>query len=698
MMKNKIILITLFFIAEAGLTQINNDLIIEHIEKMSEQSGEEISDYSELIEAYWSITENPININSEDIHQLAEFKLLSIFQLEKIKEYRKLYGDIEIIDELYEIESLDDITIEMIKPLITISDKNNIEKISFKNIFKFGKSKILFEINQCLNQKEGYKNKNDSIIYNNLNSIYVGSSQRIYIRYNYTYKDRIEAGFVMEKDPGEYMFKNNINDSIKLMLGSQCYNLFDYMSFHLYLKNIGIIKTIAIGDYKLSFGQGLTMGSGVAFTAKGGSLLRQGKKITASKSANETNYLRGIASTIKYKQMELSIFYSNKKTDANILTYDSLDNKPTEISNLQQTGLHRTYKEILNRRVVTQQLYGFNLSYKASNFQIGYTLHNTVLEAKLSPSSNLYNRFNFKGKELLNQGIDFYYILKKISLYGEIAMSDNKGTAFLIGTTFQPKGYIDFTVLYRNYAKDYQCLYSNAFANGSNTRNESGFYFGSSLTLFANWKLITSFDYFKSEWFKTTAHAPSNGHNFDIQLNYQYNSNSLFFIEYNNRNKTENTSNTNIHQKYLVDNKKNMIRIHAAYNVNNNLTFKSRVEYHFNIEEENKNYSYMIYQDILYNPKEKPYDISFRYELFNSEEGSVYAHENDILYAFAVGGLSGKGIRTYLVGKIKILNSIQFSTKIAFTIYDNKNIIGSGLETISNNWRGDIKFQIVWTL
>ena len=141
-----------------------------------------------------------------------------------------------------------------------------------------------------------------------------------------------------------------------------------------------------------------------------------------------------------------------------------------------------------------------------------------------------------------------------------------------------------------------------------------------------------------------------------------------------------------------------MIRIHAAYNVNNNLTFKSRVEYHFNIEEENKNYSYMIYQDILYNPKEKPYDISFRYELFNSEEGSVYAHENDILYAFAVGGLSGKGIRTYLVGKIKILNSIQFSTKVAFTIYDNKNIIGSGLETISNNWRGDIKFQIVWTL
>ena len=82
---------------------------------------------------------------------------------------------------------------------------------------------------------------------------------------------------------------------------------------------------------------------------------------------------------------------------------------------------------------------------------------------------------------------------------------------------------------------------------------------------------------------------------------------------------------------------------------------------------------------------------------FNAEKGNVYAYENDVLYAFAVGGLSGKGIRTYLVGKIKFMKQIQFSGKIGITFYENKNVIGNGLESIENNWRGDGKLQLVWS-
>jgi hypothetical protein len=173
----------------------------------------------------------------------------------------------------------------------------------------------------------------------------------------------------------------------------------------------------------------------MAFVGNGGSLLRRNKKITASKSANEAYYLRGIASTFEYKNFELSIFYSNKKTDANIVEYDTIDEIPLKISSLQQSGLHRTYNEILDRKVVRQQLCGLNLSYKISNFQIGYTLHKTYLNAELMPNESIYNSFYFKGKELTNQGLDFYYVLKKILLYGEIAMSNNKGLAGLIGTT-----------------------------------------------------------------------------------------------------------------------------------------------------------------------------------------------------------------------------------------------------------------------
>lgn len=691
-------LLLLFIISALGVklhAQVNNDLIIEHLEKMAENSGEENIDYSELLETYWSLNENPININSDEIELLAEYKLISIFQLENIKDYRKQYGDFQFIEELYEIDDIDDKTVELLKPIISVQKNEEYDKIKLSNVFRYGKHKFLFEVNQCLNEKKGYKKTADSLLYENPNSIYLGSPQKLYLRYNFNYKNKIETGFVLEKDPGEYIFRNRINDSIRSLLGNHCYRGFDFFSFHLYLSDFGFVKALAIGDYKLSFGQGLTMGSGLSFVAKGGSLLRRGKKISASKSANEGLYLRGVASTLKYKNLEISVFYSNKNTDANVISYDSLSEEPLKITSLQQSGLHRTYNELIDRRVINQQLYGCNISYRRDNYQIGYTFHKTDLSAELSPENTLYNLFYFRGKSLINQGIDFYYVLKKAAFYGEIAMSDNKAFAGLIGSTVQVTGYIDFTILYRNYAKDYQCLYSNAFASGSNTRNEKGWYFGSSMSLFPNWKLITSFDMYKSDWFKNTSHSPSQAYEFDIQLNYQPDNNTLIFMEYRNKNKMKNTSVTDIFHRYLVNDISNMIRFHASYCIGKNIILKNRAEFHFFNEEEEKSKSYLIYQDIIYNSDNEIFNLAFRYELFNAEKGSVYAYENDVLYAFAVGGLSNKGKRIYLVGKLKLWDRFQISGKIACTFYDNVNEIGSGLELIEDNKKIDAKLQLI---
>lgn len=693
-MRYVFLLLTVFMTCHSIHAQVSNDLIIEQIEHMSEGSEGE-SDYSELIEAYWNISENPININSENIDQLAEMKFISIFQLENIKKYQREYGNFQVIEELYEVEGLDSTSVEMIRHLICF-DSNHNENIRFQDLFRFGKNKLLFELNQCLNKKKGYAEIDDESLYQKPNSVYLGSPQKIYLRYNYSSRDKIEAGIVLEKDPGEYIIKQNVNDSIRRLLGNKCYSGFDFFSFHICLKDIAFIKTLAIGDYKLSFGQGVTMGSGMAFTSKGSSLLRRNKKITSSKSANEAYYLRGFANTLKYRNMELSIFYSNKKSDANIVSYDSLSNTPLKISSLQQSGLHRTYNEIIDRKAVRQQLYGLNLSYRNDNFQIGYTLHTTHFNTELDIDKNIYNTFYFKGKDLTNQGIDFYYVLKKILLYGEFAMSGNKGTAGIFGITMQPTGYIELTLLYRNYAKNYQSLYSNAFASGSKNRNEEGYYFSSAISIAPNWELITTLDIHKSEWLKSNAYAPSHGYEFDSQLNYQPNKNVLLFFEYRNKNDMKNTKRTDLYQKYLADETSNMIRFHATYSLSEKMTLKNRAEYHFNEHEDGMHHSYLLYQDVIYNLSDT-YSIAFRYELFDAEKGNIYAYENDILYSFAVNSLSDKGTRIYLVGKIKLWKQIQLSCKIGFTFYDNKGEIGAGLETIESRWKGDGKIQVIWT-
>lgn len=677
---------------------ITDDIIIDQIERMIDDSDKDL-DYTELIENYWTICENKININNpEELNQLIELHLVSIFIVDNINSYRKDFGDIVNFDELRFVEGIDEMTLNILKPLICFEKPKEKEKLRLKDMWKYGKHQAQFLTERCFNKKAGYQDVSDSILYQNPNKKYLGSPQKLYLRYNFSYREKIEAGFALEKDPGEYLFTPKINDSIKRMIGSKAYKTIDYASFHFLMRDLKYVKTIALGDYQLAFGQGLTLGSGMAFAASGGSLLRKSKKIRASKSANETGYLRGAATTLGYKNLELTMFFSNKKVDANLSADDNTDDEQ-HVTALQQTGLHRTYDELVDRHVITQQLFGGNISFRGSNYQIGYTIHKTILSSALIPEPRLYNTFYFKGKTLVNQGVDFYYVLKKWAFYSEAAMSDNKAPAVLFGTSVQPAGYIEFDVFYRYYDKKYQNLYSNAFASGSNTRNEKGLYLSTSITFAPKWKLIATADFPESEWFKNSAYAPSRGQEYNLQISHDINSNSLFFIELKYRDKEKNGPNENTYMRYLIHERKTSLRFHITYPVGYNFILKNRVEYNVSdVQNSGTTKSYLIYQDILYNPVNQQFSFAFRYALFNSPSGAVYAYENDVLNSFSIGSFYHKGMRIYLLGKVKLRCRLAINAKIGCTIYSDVNEIGSGLEKIEGNVKTDGKLQLVWKL
>ena len=637
---------------------ITDDIIIDQIERMLENSEEDL-DFSELIEEYWTICENKININNlDELNQLIDLHLVNVFIIENINEYRKNFGNFMMFDELQYVEGLDDITLNILKPLVCFEKPKEKEKLRAKDLWKYGKHQTIFQIEQCFNEKAGYKEQK-----------YLGSPQKMLLRYSFTSQNKLEFGFAMEKDAGEK-------------------NMLDFLSFHFLVKDLKFVKNLALGDYQLAFGQGVTMGSGLAFAASGGSLLRKSKKIRASKSANEVRYLRGVATTLNYRNFDLTLFYSNKKADANVSVVDSLG-EPLVVTSLQQTGLHRTDSELADRHAIRQQLFGGNLSYRNSNFQIGYTIHKTILSCELNPDPRLFNTFYFRGKTLVNQGIDFYYVLRKFAFYGEAAISDNKAPAALIGTTIQPAGYIDFTVLYRYYDKKYQNFFSNAFASSSNTRNEKGLYLSTSITFAPKWKLIATADFPQYDWIKTTAYSPSRAQDYNVQIEHQINDKALFFIQLRYKDKEKNGSIDNTYMRELIHDRKTSLRFHITYPVGNDFILKNRVEY---------SGSYLIYQDVLYNPENKPFSFAFRYALFDSQKGAVYAYENDVLNAFSISSFYHKGMRIYLLGKVKLRWGVAINAKIGCTIYSDVNEIGSGLEKIDGNVKTEGKIQMIWKL
>ena len=84
-------------------TEALNQLLIEQVERLAEDSDEDI-DFEDLLENYIFFSENPININSTEVMQLVELHLLNVFQYEELQKYRRYYGDFMFLDELEMVE------------------------------------------------------------------------------------------------------------------------------------------------------------------------------------------------------------------------------------------------------------------------------------------------------------------------------------------------------------------------------------------------------------------------------------------------------------------------------------------------------------------------------------------------------------------------------------------------------------------
>lgn len=660
-----LIMLTVVIMLPASLmaqSAVTDELITDQIERMLNDTDEEV-DYTELIEIYWSVCDSKININDdEELSQLIELHLVNPSIIAGISEYRKNFGNFQLFEELTFVDGIDEMTLSVLRPLVCFDRPEKQGKIKPKDMVKYSKHQLWLQMERCLEDKAGYQDTSN---------YYLGSPEKLLLRYNFSYRDRIEAGFLMEKDPGEQ-------------------SLTDFVSFHFLIKDIKFVKTLTLGDYQLAFGQGVTMGSGLAFAASGGSLLRKAKKIRASKSANETRYLRGVATTLNYRHLDFTVFYSDKRTDANVSVVDSLG-EPLVVTALQQTGLHRTNGELSDRHAVRQQLFGCNLSFRLDRFQIGYTIHKTRLSCRIDPDPRPYNTFYFRGNSLMNQGIDFYYVTPKAAFYGEAAVSDNGAPAAMAGTTIQPVGYINFTVLYRYYDKRYQNFYSNAYAAGSGTRNEKGLYLSTSMTLAPYWQLVATADFPQSDWIKTQAYAPSRTQSYSMQLTHQINSKSLLVIRLRYKDKEKNGPNDGVFMRPLTHERSWSLRFHIVYPAGDSFLLKNYVEYDLDK-------SYLIYQDIQYKPDHKPFSLAFRYTLFNCLSGMLYAYENDVLNAFSIGGLNHKGMRIYLLAKVKLFRQLSVNAKIGSTIYSDINEIGSGLEKIEGNVKTEAKLQIIWKI
>lgn len=657
---------------------ISSQILEDLIENLASNLDEDI-DYTSLYDDLNFYLNEPLNLNTATIEDLEKFQILNDFQIKSLLDYIHKNGKMLSIYELQLVYGFSEQDIANILPFITVKDISSNEPFNLKNAMKYGNNQFFLRSQKVLEEQVGYSSISDSAFLANPNSRYLGNSYKIYAKYKYSYKNKISAGFTAEKDPGEEFFSGSNKSG------------FDYYSAHLQINDIGIVKTLSLGDFQAKFGQGLVLGSNMG-GGKNSNVLNNRKKDQGLKkysSTNENVFMRGVGTTIALKNLEISVLYSQKNIDANII--DS-----SNISSFQNSGYHSIPSEIIDEDAIGEQIVGGNISFNQKNFKVGLTALNYQYSANLKKSINPESQFDFRGNQNSNLSFDYLFKFLDFNFFGEEAISESGGKAFFNGMLINLAPQISLSALHRYYDKNYQSNYGNAFAESSGNSNESGLYFGIEVHPIKHWKISGYFDNYKFQWIKSGIDAPSSGYDWFLQADYNPLRTLSMYLKFKNEEKQVNQSSASGIDK-LVSQRNLKIRFHLNSLVNDQLSLKSRVEtISFSEGIENKDYGYLVYQDIFYSLKKAPLSINMRFAIFDTDsyDSRIYAYENDILYAFSIPAYYSKGTRTYLNLKYSIGNFMDIWLRYSQTYYSNLNVISSGLTQIKGNTKSEIKAQV----
>jgi hypothetical protein len=655
------------------------DKWMEYVEEMASETEDEESLESLYTELSY-LSEHPFELNQATAAQLQRLPFLSDNQIRDILAYRKRYGKMNTLYELKNIETLDFQTIELLLPFVYIG-KKTVDKrpLTVDNFVYYGRNELQIRYDPSFQQKKGYRPQSDSILEKYPNRQYLGEPFYHSLRYAYTFDDRLQMGLVAEKDAGE-------------PFGNQHNKGYDFYSFHFLLKDAGWLKTLAAGDYKMSFGQGLVVSN--EFTPGRNAIVAQAERRTYGFrrhfSTNERDFFRGVAATARWGNVDFSFFYSYKKLDATLT--DSLT-----ASSIKTDGLHRLLRDWEKRHVLPMQTFGGNVRYATPNACLGVTaLSYSFGDYTLSPDAKPYNLFYFRGSSNLNLSVDYLLKNRYLKFYGETALSANKAPATLNALQLTPASYISFLLLHRYYDRKYQAYFGNAFSQNTMVQNEQGLYMGLQLTPFAYWKVSAYADFFRFPWLRYGIDAPSTGKEYMAQIDYTRMENTAFYLRYKYKQREKNQTRPN-GATAILPYEQHRMRLQVQYRIQSVL-FKTSLDGILYTEEGERSKGFMPAQSIGWTPASLPFRADLYAACFHTDGYStrLSSYEKNLLYAFHIPQLYGKGVRLAATFRWDAPGKLSLFAKLSCTRYADRNLIGTDLEEIEGNVKMDISTLLQW--
>lgn len=629
----------------------------------------EFIDLSQLRFELERIQAHPININSKEIEIFLRLGILSLNQFNAIQNYISSYGKIIALEELLQIQELDKELIKNLKPFIQFEKIIELKDFSKGRIFKESKNDFTIHYQRILQASSAFQGSTPK---------YIGDPSRIMIKFSSKLYKRWRFGLNLEKDSGENFAWNLPSSKVG----------FDHTSAYLFYSGTGFIKNIVLGDFQIGFGQALTFWRRLSFgkSSNAVSIRKVAKPIRPHTGIDEFNFLRGIALHLKKNNMSAISFLSYRKLDAHLK-----DSTANTYNSLISSGYHRSLGEISNAGKITELIFGGHFMFQTNKFKSGITYAHQMLSGLIVPESELYAINYFSGNENFTLGINLDYLFNNGHVFSELSTSKNMGKALLIGSVLTLDPNFSISLLHRFYSKKYQPISSSAFGESGKNQNESGIYLGIELKFSRKSMLNAYYDLYSFPWIKNRVPSLSEGEEVLFKFSHKTSKSLVTIIRYRfKKSKIKIPGSKDFSIQY-----RQQIRLENKHNINSLIELRYRLELHYLKALESKA-GYLFYIDIILQSPEKPYSISMRYALFDTDDYNtrIYAYERDVYYAYSIRPYFYKGQKVYLNLKWRARRFFTFVFRISNTRYPFDSTIGSGINLIESSTKTEFTFQL----
>ncbi len=599
---------------------------------------------------------HPIDINKATREDLSAIPFLNERQIEDIITYVFLHGGMRSISELMALESLDYDTRQSLSLFCYAGQEvfQRKDTINVKNLFRKSHQELLTRFDVPLYYREGYMHSPN-------NGGYCGNAFANRVLWRLRSMNNLEMGLTGKKDQGE-------------PFRSACG--YDSYGGYLFLKNLGVVRAVVVGDYKLGFGEGLVVNNGYSL----GKSAWQGsaKGVRANTATDEYNYFRGAALSLRFSGVELTTWVSMRRLDATL-------NSAGEAQTLITSGYHRTKTELSKKGNLGSFVAGADVSWSSRiGLKLGLTGYFQKFSRSLNPGDQLYRKYYPRGERFGVMGMHYGYVGSWLTFSGETAYSTElDGVATLNKLTWKVSRNCKLTASQRYYQKQYYSFYASALGENSRIQNETGEMLRLEAQPMRNWALTAYVDFFYNPWLRYGLTHSSWGQDALLLNEWTFSGRHQLSLRYQLKRK-ESSDQMQVHHR---------LRLKYTANVGDKLRLQTSVGVHLL----GGKGGVAVMQNVRYRPASKVFSLQAALSAFSTSgwDTRVVVSEPALRNSYSSTSLYGKGARgalaaSYAFWRQRLVTEVKYS----FTCFFDRTEQGSGMQRIFSRWKNDLSLQI----